>query len=262
MMDCPIRATIVGAGNVAWGLAPALEKGGMVKICRVIARSKESAQALASTIGSNVEASCNPYGADKDVDLVIVAASDDAIAPIASACPGSGAVWIHTSGSVDASVLASASENYGVVYPMQTFTRGVPVDLSGAPLFIEASSPALLETLREIALSVSSNVREADSNARRRLHCAAVFACNFTNHLWSIADGIAREAGATIDDFMPLIDETLRKAKSIGPYAGQTGPARRGADGVMKAHEAMLTPLTREIYRLLSTSIANAYEQD
>lgn len=262
MMEFPVRATIIGAGNVAWGLAPALEKGGKVKICRIIARSINSAEALASAIGPEVEASCNLSDSDKDVDLVIVAASDPAIAQIAAGCVGSRAVWLHTSGSVDSSVLAAASGNYGVVYPMQTFTRGVAVDLSDAPIFIEASTPALLEKISDIAHSVSSNVRQADSIARRRLHCAAVFACNFTNHLWAIADSIAHEAGASIADFMPLIDETLRKAKAIGPFEGQTGPARRGAQSVMKTHEAMLNPQQRDIYRLISKSIATTYEQN
>lgn len=145
---------------------------------------------------------------------------------------------------------------------MQTFTRGVATDLSDAPIFIDAASPELADLLTRIALTVSANVRPADSAARRRLHCAAVFACNFTNHLWDIADGIARRAGSSIADFMPLIDETLRKAKAIGPHAGQTGPARRGAEGVMELHRLMLSPADAEIYRLLSQSIAKAYEQD
>ena len=262
MENTPLQAAIIGAGNVAWGLAPALEKGGMVTIKRVIARSMESASALASALGHNVEASTDTRGADRDVDLVIVAATDSAVEPLARASAGSQAIWIHTSGSVDTTVLAAASPRYGVIYPMQTFTRGVATDLSDAPIFIDAASPELADLLTRIALTVSANVRPADSAARRRLHCAAVFACNFTNHLWDIADGLARRAGSSIADFMPLIDETLRKAKAIGPHAGQTGPARRGAEGVMELHRLMLSPADAEIYRLLSQSIAKAYEQD
>lgn len=261
-MAAKLKATIVGAGNVAWGLAPALEKGGAVKIVRVIARHEKSARALADALGLGVESTTDINLADKGVDLVILAVSDDSIAPLASSSPGSSACWIHTSGSIDSSVLSAASGDYGVVYPMQTFTRGVKVDLSNAPIYIEASSPERLATLTEIARSVSSNVKEADSTDRRRLHCAAVFACNFTNHLWMIADRIASDAGASIDDFMPLIHETVRKATEVGPLNGQTGPARRNAASVMEAHEKLLSPDYRDIYHLLSQSIISTYEQD
>ena len=103
-----------------------------------------------------------------------------------------------------------------VIYPMQTFTRGVAADLSDAPIFIDAASPELADLLTRIALTVSANVRPADSAARRRLHCAAVFACNFTNHLWDIADGVARRAGV-VDCRLhaPHRRKTLRKAKGL-----------------------------------------------
>lgn len=264
LQSAPLRVTIVGSGNVAWGLAPALTATPSIHIVRVISRDPAHASALAAAIGPGVEATTDLSEAAHDADIVILAVSDKAIAPIAASAPPSStaALWIHTSGSVDAGVLSGASPRYGVLYPMQTFTRGVAVDLSDAPIFIEASDGSTLAIIRHLAESISSNVREADSDGRRRLHCAAVFACNFTNHMWDIADSIARGAGASVADYMPLIQETLRKAATIGPHDGQTGPARRGDKGVMEAHQALLPPLQREIYRLLSTSITSQYEQD
>lgn len=251
----PLTATFIGAGNVAWGLAPAFQRAG-IAVRRVIARSIESASALAGALGSGVEAGTDASSADRDADIVVIAATDSAVASIAAGCPGSKALWLHTSGSVDAAVLAAASPRYGVIYPMQTFTRGVKVSLDDAAIFIEGSDPASLDTIRDTASRISRRVREADSARRRQLHCAAVFACNFTNHLWTIAGRIAAEAGSSLDDFMPLIDETLRKAREIGPEKGQTGPARRGATQVMAAHEALLPDDYRQIYHLLSQSIA------
>lgn len=261
-MNTPLRTAVVGAGNVAWSLAPALERGGLIKVIRVVARTHESAEALARRLGPDVEATTDNSRADRDADLVIVAATDSAVRQAAEACSGSQAVWVHTSGSVDASVLAAASPHYGVVYPMQTFTRGVEVDQSHAAIYLEASSEDLLEQLRTIALTVSDNIGEADSEGRRRLHCAAVFACNFTNHLLTLAERVAREAGRPLDDFRPLIDETMRKAALIGPYDGQTGPARRGATAVMETHEALLPPDLRNIYHILSESIASTYSHE
>lgn len=261
-MNTPLRTAVVGAGNVAWSLAPALERGGLIKVIRVVARTHESAEALARRLGPDVEATTDNSRADRDADMVIVAATDSAVRQAAEACSGSQAVWVHTSGSIDASVLSAASPRYGVIYPMQTFTRGVEVDLSHAAIYLEASSDELLEQLRTIALTVSDNIGEADSEGRRRLHCAAVFACNFTNHLLTLAERVAREAGRPLDDFRPLIDETMRKAALIGPYDGQTGPARRGATAVMAAHEALLPPDLRIIYHILSESIASTYSHE
>lgn len=261
-MNTPLRTAVVGAGNVAWSLAPALERGGLIKVIRVVARTHGSAEALARRLGPDVEATTDNSRADRDADMVIVAATDSAVRQAAEACSGSQAVWVHTSGSVDASVLSAASPRYGVIYPMQTFTRGVEVDLSHAAIYLEASSEELLEQLRTIALTVSDNICEADSEGRRRLHCAAVFACNFTNHLLTLAERVAREAGRPLDDFRPLINETMRKAALIGPYDGQTGPARRGATAVMEAHEALLPPDLRNIYHILSESIASTYSNE
>ncbi|MCM1028321.1 MAG: DUF2520 domain-containing protein [Pseudoflavonifractor sp.] len=257
-----LRASIIGAGNVAWGLAPALIRGGDVEIIRVIARTLASAKALANSLGEEVEASDDITLSDRDADMVIIAASDTAIAPIAQASQGSDALWVHTSGSVDMSALAPASPRHGVIYPMQTFTRGVAVDLSASPIYIEASDLATLDVIRQIASTITSRVAEADSRKRRLLHCGAVFACNFANHLWAIADTLARQAGGNFSDYLPLIGETLRKARQIGPEAAQTGPARRGAYGVLKGHEKLLSPPLREIYHLLSNSISSHYEQD
>ncbi len=254
-----MKTTIVGAGNVAWGLAPALVKGGEVEIVRVVARSEESARKLARHLGPEVEATADTSLADKGVDLVIVAASDSAIAEIAATCPDSQAIWVHTSGAVEMAALRTATRRCGVIYPMQTFTREVEVDLSGSPIYIEASDERVEAALTLVARSITSRVGHADSSGRRRLHCGAVFACNFVNHLWTISDEIAREAGGSFSDYLPLINETLRKAGEIGPEAAQTGPARRGANAVMESHKALLDPLQKEIYNIISRSITQKY---
>ena len=140
MENTPLQAAIIGAGNVAWGLALPSKRGHGDNQARHSPLDGERI-GFASALGHNVEASTDTRGADRDVDLVIVAATDSAVEPLARASAGSQAIWIHTSGSVDTTVLAAASPRYGVIYPMQTFTRGVATDLSDAPIFIDAASP-------------------------------------------------------------------------------------------------------------------------
>ena len=145
------------------------------------------------------------------------------------------------------------SRRRGVLYPMQTFSRERRVDMAQVALFIE-SEPAdpLLETL---ARSISQHVYQLDSEGRRHLHLAAVFASNFVNHCYTLSAEILEERDLPFDVMLPLVDEVARKVHTLPPLKAQTGPAARGDRGVMMRQEAMLSGRKREIYRLMSESI-------
>ncbi len=91
-------------------------------------------------------------------DLYLVSVTDDAIRPIAQRMKGFGGLWAHTSGSVDADVLSDITDTYGVFYPLQTFTRGITVEMSEVPLYIEGSDAASRQSLLEIAGRISLSV--------------------------------------------------------------------------------------------------------
>ena len=91
------------------------------------------------------------------------------------------------------------------------------------------------------------------------MHIAAVFGCNFVNHMWAHADEILIEAGYNFDILVPLIKATLEKAIKISPADGQTGPARRGDTNIMDSHEQMLSSEQAELYRIISQSITKKY---
>jgi predicted short-subunit dehydrogenase-like oxidoreductase (DUF2520 family) len=44
---------------------------------------------------------------------------------------------------------------------------------------------AITKTLESLARDISNNVYRVNSAQRKVLHLAAVFACNFTNHLYA-----------------------------------------------------------------------------
>lgn len=242
------RIAVIGAGNVASSLVPALEALDGVSVVQNWTR--RSGQPLTP-----------------DADVYIMAVSDDAIAPLAERFAGlnSGALWLHTSGSVGMDALAPLGRRHGVFYPLQTFTRGRCLDFGDIPLFIEGSDPSVAGEMKELASRLSHRVYDADSSTRRAMHVAAVFACNFANHLWSVADGLLRERSLSFDILGPLLGETLTKALESSPAEGQTGPARRGDSRVMGEHIASLPPDLAEIYRVISRHIINQYssnEQD
>ncbi len=252
-----MKCVVLGAGNVAWSLAPALSAAG-IEVAQIWSRTPSRSEELAAQLPvCSVARTLDEL--IPDADIYILAVHDDAIAPIASELGHRGGLWVHTSGSVDASVLAPVTDTYGVLYPLQTFSRGRLTDFSAVPVYVEGSTADTALRIESIARAISSDVKPADSAQRRRLHAAAVFACNFTNHMWAIADRLLHESGADLSVLYPLIEETSRKAMTMPPAEAQTGPARRGDLRVMQGHLGALAPDDAEIYRIISRSIMKSF---
>ena len=257
----PLKAVVIGSGNVASAVAPALEKAGAISVECVYSPTPGHAATLAEKLhGASAVSEVQDIPAD--AELYLLAVKDDAIAHLATVLKPNGAVWLHTSGGVDCSVLSSLTSDYGVFYPLQTFSKGVEVDLSVVPVFVEGSTSVALDVAKRLAHAISDNVHEADGATRCKLHAAAVFACNFTNHLWAEADDVLRrEAGVDIHVLEPLLRETLRKAMLVRPADAQTGPAVRGDVNVMEKHAALLAGDEAEMYRYLSRHIMDYYKR-
>ncbi len=164
---------------------------------------------------------------------------------------------MHTSGATHIKVLQKATDNFGVFYPVQTFTKEREIDFSNIPILIEASNEYTYETLFSVAKSICKNSYAVDTANRKKIHLAAVFVNNFTNHLYVIADDIlsANEYGFNLLE--PLIEETAHIIKDKFPVNLQTGPAIRGDKKTMKAHIKLLADNKdyQNIYKLLSKSI-------
>lgn len=256
-MACGLEIAVVGAGGVASSIAPALKAAGHTVRC-VYSRTECSARTLAEAVGSEwvVSPDCLPPG----VRVCIVMLKDDALQALApdivKAC-GPETLYLHTAGSIPMSLWQdAAAQHYGVLYPMQTFSKGKQVDWSGVPVFIEASEKDLA-TVRALAQSISGHVQELSSDDRCRLHIAAVFTCNFTNRMYAIAQRLLERMDVPFSVMYPLLAETAAKAQKMNPTDGQTGPAVRGDHSVMDNHIEMLkdTPEWAELYKLISKDI-------
>ena len=251
---------MIGSGGVACSLAPALDALPGVSVVQVMSRTLDGARALASRL-AGAGATDNPTELRHDAAIYILSVSDNALPRLALELPpAENAVWLHTSGGVDASVLSPLSPHHGVIYPLQTFSRDRRVDMAGVPLFVEGSDTLTAEIVGKLARRLSGNVFEADSSSRRLIHVAAVFACNFANHLWATAADILATRGLPFTVLHPLLEETLGKAMRGNPADGQTGPARRGDTKVIASHREMLSGLPAEIYDLLTQSIIQRYD--
>ena len=153
------------------------------------------------------------------------------------------------------SVFEGVKKNYGVFYLLQTFNKRDDVDFSNLPILIEANNTETENSLFNLAVKLSDNVRLTSSDDRAVIHRAAVFACNFSNYMWCIADDILKTRDFDLTIFESLLTTTLKNALSSSPDKSQTGPARRGDRHVMQKHESLLNKDQAEVYKLLSNQI-------
>ena len=250
------RIVLVGAGNVATHLGMAWQKAGY-EIAQVYSRTSASALELASRLGVGYTVSLEEICADADVYVVMV---KDAVLQelIPTVVKGKkDALFVHTAGSMPMSVWEGHAVRYGVLYPMQTFSKAREVDFSSVSFFVEANSEDELSVLRTMASVLSPKVYEATSAQRTYLHMAAVFACNFANHIYALSARLLEKNGLPFDAMLPLIDETARKVHELHPRDAQTGPAVRRDTNVMGKHLEMLAdePDLQNIYKTISDSI-------
>jgi len=251
-----VHVVLVGAGNVATHLGRALQRAGHV-VKAVYSRTEASARLLSGELEVPAFTSLEEL---PEADLYVLSVKDDALSEVVSRlCPGrEGSMFVHTAGSVSLSVFANKARQYGVIYPLQTFSRRHEVDFAEVPLFVEASDGESLRTLLGLARSLSRNVVEMDGLSRARMHLSAVFVCNFVNHLYALGEQAMEQCGLSFELLLPLIDETARKVHVLSPRKAQTGPAVRGDESVMARQEAMIdSPVVRQLYRLMSKSIEN-----
>ena len=244
------KVSIVGYGNVGSHLANAFEANG-VEVNKVLVR-KPYSNSSADFITNFQELANEPF--------VLVCVPDDQIGEVIASIPPNCSV-AYTSG---ATAIASLPEraNLGVFYPLQSFTKGIAIDLSEVPFFIEANNNKFETQLSELASLISQNVKLATSEERMKLHVAAVFVNNFTNHLFHIANTYLEGQSLDFNDLKPLIAETLRKIEKDAPRTVQTGPARRGDKKTIDEHLKLLNGVEKEIYALFTKSIQQTYKPD
>ncbi len=233
------KIAIIGYGNVGYHLAKALSFDHHVSIY--------------GRMPTHEVNDLNTFTAD-GYDFILVTVSDDAIKSVATSFQTRSSIVLHTSGSRPLSDL-SGHERRGVIYPLQTFSKDKKVKYEELQLFLE-STPGIEDQVEALASCMSTNLRFIDSVSRAKVHLAAVFACNFSNHMYHIASSILEEVDLSFKDIQGLVEETLTKALEISPKLAQTGPAKRSDVSTLALHENLIKDdRVKEIYRLISQDI-------
>ena len=252
------RICLIGSGNVAEAFAVALgglHPAGRFRLGQIYARNRARGAKLARMAGcdhTDDPAQLVP------ADIYLISVSDTQIGAIAENLDFGNAIVAHTAGSVSLNVLPDRLSHRGVFYPLQTFTAGRRIDFRQVPLLIEGEHPDTAAALRLLASELSDSVYEVSEQQRAQLHLAAVFACNFTNHMYAIAQELLAEKGLPPQLIGPLISETAAKALGCPSAAAvQTGPARRGDRQTQQKHLGLLEghPQLQELYQKISTEI-------
>jgi len=248
------KVSIIGSGNVATHLAQGLFDSG-ITINQIFSRDIENAKSLAAKV--NAEAINTLSVLDTEaIDILLISVKDDVIKEVSKKINSSNIVIAHTSGTIEMEALSN-HQNFGVFYPLQTFSKNKEVDLSNIPFCIEGSDKNTKLALLNLANQLSKDVRFIDSITRKSIHLSAVFACNFSNHMLAIADLLLKESGQDLSVLKPLVQETISKAFDTSPNEGQTGPAARNDQEVMQNHVTQLAnqPQLQDIYTTISESI-------
>ena len=229
----------IGAGNLATNLAKELYYKGF-RIAQIYSRTVEAAQVLAQTV--EAEYTTDLSTVINNARLYIVSLKDTAFVELLPEIilGKEKGLWVHTAGSIPMNVWGGQIERYGVFYPMQTFSKQRKVDFSDIPIFVESNSAEDTRFLKDIAAVLSERVYEATSEQRKSLHLAAVFTCNFTNHMYTLAADLLEKYELPFEVMLPLIDETARKVHELNPHLAQTGPAIRYDKNVINNHLQML----------------------
>ena len=271
-----MKIVLIGAGNLATHLGKALHAAGHDMV-QVFSRTMQSAETLASLL--DAEPLTDIAQVRDDADVYIFSVKDSALLQLvaqlcrheADGLVEDGAVnalrkakkgehervFLHTAGSMPLSVFKGMAQHYGVLYPMQTFSKQREVDFSIIPCFVEANDEFAQKQIEGMAREISGRVYQLSSEDRKYLHLSAVFACNFANHCYAISQELLEEHGIPFDVMLPLINETAAKVHEMKPKDAQTGPAVRYDENVIGKQSKLLEnhPHFKKVYDSMSKSI-------
>ena len=240
-----MKIVIIGRGRLATNLEHALLSAGH----EVVSINSRTLEAL-----------------PEEADVFVIAVKDAALVDVIRAATKGreNQLFVHTAGSMPMNLLAGLTAHYGVFYPMQTFSKERLVDFNDISVFLETNDAVSMERLKMLSTTLTTHIYELDSEGRKHLHLAAVFACNFVNHCYALSAEVLAAKGLPFSVMLPLVDETAQKVHELAPREAQTGPAVRGDQNVMQMQANMLAgnPAVKQIYEALSNDIQRLADND
>lgn len=253
-----IQLAIIGLGRVGMALYKALTQADCAQVIQVYNRTDRSNEIAQINPDTTYIHKLSELA--NNLDLIIIAVKDDALQAVAEQLPINGALVVHISGTVSSTVLKKF-QNFGVWYPLQTFSADESISLHNVPFCVYANTDASQQLLQKLTTELGGKYYAINDEARGHLHLAAVYVNNFTNHLLAIANEYTDAHHIDFEILKPLIEKTYLRATNQDPKSLQTGPAIRTDIHTMNKHLQLLRthPQWQKIYTEISRSIMEMY---
>ena len=267
--------SIVGAGRVGRALGRRLHELGW-RVGAVTGRSISTARAAVRVIGAGQPLD-GPTHQVLNSRVVLVTTPDSAIEGVAKnlaqigGTQWRGKVVLHTSGSLDSSVLeplAVLGAATGSMHPMQTFSNQNIPDLAKCIFGIDGYTAALQAARKMIHQMGGVAVRLSGAN-KAAYHAAGSFACVYVLTLMETATRLLMAQGfkrrQAMRALLPMTRQTLDNFERVGALAAWTGPLSRGDFSTIERHVKALAdfkPEYLEAYKSLSRLTAEVLAGD
>jgi hypothetical protein len=248
--------TVIGDGNVSWHFVRIFQssgfKGQIIK--RNIAGTEPKIKGWKFTTFENL----NP-----STQFILIAVSDTNISEVVENLKSkvdSRIMVAHTAGSVSSNWMQSFFPNSGVMYPLQSLSKGVKISAKKIPIYLTGNSDTINE-MENICKQCNFQSSIINDEQRLYLHIGAVMTNNFSNYLMILVEKFLKDKNLPLNSMFPLLEETIHKLKLIGPEKSQTGPAKRNDQNVMNNHLELLKENNEalEVYKLFSTLLKKHY---
>ena len=258
--------TLIGAGNLAHALGPALRAAGYT-IAAVAARETASSRRRAAMLAKSIRESAIPLAqAAPESDIIWICHTDDALAETArllSRKPGwRGKIVFHSSGALTGNVLAPlkrAGAHVASFHPMMTFVPGTAPRMREVPFAVEGDREAIAAA-RKIVRDLGAEVFVIQKTAKTLYHALGSFSSPLMVATLVTAERVGRAAGLSASQTRklmgPILRQTFRNYQQRGAAAAFSGPIKRGDLSTVRRHlqELKRVPGASEVYRALVKS--------
>lgn len=267
--------SIVGTGRVGRTLGRRLQELGW-RIGVVSARTLASARKGVQFIGAG-RAQAGISTELTASRTILLTVPDDCIALVADELARIGGeglrgkIVLHTSGALEAGVLAAVSSygaHAGSMHPMQTFSGVNSPPLEGKVFAMEGDAGAL-KVARSIARSLGGIPYIVPREKKALYHAAGAFVSGHVLALEETGVQMLMNAGLKRTEAMRalvgLTRQVLENYEKLGAQKAWTGPLSRGDYGVVAAHEEALErfePEFLETYQVLCRQAARVLSPD
>lgn len=258
--------TLIGSGNLAQALGPALAAAGYkidVVVSRPLAASRRRAASLARVLGADRVA----LGEFLPTSPVVwLCYTDDALAGIARLLarkPGwERKIVFHSSGALTSDVLAPlrrAGAFVASLHPMMTFVPGTAPQMAEVPFAVEGDRKAVAAATR-IVKDLKAWLFEIQKNVKVLYHALGSFSSPMLVATLVTAERVGRFAGLsrrqTARVMRSIFQQTIANYIEGGPAAAFSGPIQRGDLETVRRHlrELRRVPAAEGVYRALTKS--------